>query len=363
MLNFLLVTTVALQSQDAENRHAAYMAASKGISVDFTVREASRRPLGKGSIELQLPNMQKFSVKWGTLEFEFRHSRLGGISIRRDWMEYYESEALAFNTAPPPLMSGIADLAYPSIIDTPTLLMFSGDSPWEHQGTETVHGQRCDKLTVSLESEQNFGSHTVWIDQSGRVQRWRRTFQSQTGRIDLVTNFSNHRQSAPTNPQHYDMTLPVGLVPTQIPLTRTRTLQVSQMAVFGSWMNARKGKNEDVANLVDGVPVVIVFTAPDCEISQTIEQYLRKLRVRLKKEGCALIEVSLGRETPDLTGKDKDRPVYWDRLGSIEKAYGTPGTPYFLLADKSGRLVRGWQGYSKKTESAITKELLRAFNS
>ena len=361
MLSFLLVATVTIQSQDAEDRHAAYMAASKGVSVDFTVREASIRTVGRGRIEIQQPNMQKFTLNWGAEKFEFRHSRLGGISIRRDWKEYHESEAIPVNMAPPTMISGIADIGYPAIIGVPTLQVFSGNNAWEHQGTATVHGQKCDKLTISLDSQQNFGSHTVWIDQAGRVQRWNRVFQTQTSQIDIVMDFSNFSQSAPTDLRNYDMTLPIGFVPTQIPFTRTRTLSVAQMAVFGSWMNARTGKHDDVARLVDGVPVAIVFTDPDCEISQTIEPFLRRLRTRLKKEECALIEVSLGRKKPDLTGKDKDRPVYWDRLGSIEKAYGTPGTPYFLLANEDGQLVRGWQGYSKATESEITKELLRAF--
>lgn len=361
MLNILLIAAISPQVQDAEARHTAYRAASIGIAADFTVTEPTVGVVGRGRIEVQNPNKQKFTLKWQDQDFEFRHSRDGGISIRHDWREYHATSGFLFNPHPSPLMSGLAEIGYPALMVSPTLQDYSRGVAWEHQGTQTIRGSKCDKLFVDLSDRQATGRHTVWIDSQGKILRWRREMATTSGRLDIQMNFSNHTQSPPSDLRHYDMTLPIGFVPTQLPNPRTRTIQVAQMAVFGDWMNVRKNEHDDVARLVDGFPVVIVFTDPDCEISGQIEPYLVSLRERLIKEECALIEVSLGRKKPNVSGKDAERRVYWDQLGSIEKAYGTPGTPYFLLANKDGQLVRGWQGYSKKTESEITKELLRAF--
>ena len=132
-------------------------------------------------------------------------------------------------------------------------------------------------------------------------------------------------------------------------------------AAFGNWLNARTGDHDDVAQMASGVRVALVFTAPECEISGRIEPFLRTLRKRLKAFDCALVEVSLGRDGPSLEGKDEDRPVYWDRLGSIELAYGIPATPYFLVADQSGRLIRGWQGHTAEMEDRMLETLIAGF--
>ena len=116
-----------------------------------------------------------------------------------------------------------------------------------------------------------------------------------------------------------------------------------------------------MAQLASGVRVALVFTAPDCEISGRMEPFLSALRKRLKAFDCALVEVSLGREEPEIAGKDKDRPVYWDKLGSIERAYGIPATPYFLVADEAGRLIRGWQGHTADMEDRIIETLIAGF--
>ncbi|MCH8980288.1 MAG: hypothetical protein IH945_13775, partial [Armatimonadetes bacterium] len=144
------------------------------------------------------------------------------------------------------------------------------------------------------------------------------------------------------------------------PRTRTRVVGIDP-AAFGNWLNSRTGENDDVAQLASGARVALVFTAPECEISGRIEPFLATLRKRLKAFDCALVEVSLGRDEPALAGKDKDRPVYWDKLGSIERAYGIPATPYFLVVDEEGRLVRGWQGHTTEMEDKIVETLIAGF--
>jgi hypothetical protein len=148
-------------------------------------------------------------------------------------------------------------------------------------------------------------------------------------------------------------------VPYSIPGPKTRTVQTEEDAPLGTWYDVRRSTKVDVKALAK--PFAIVFTDPSCTICAKIEPYLAGLRRQLKAKGCALVEVSLGTKRPDTTLKDKDRTVFWDSDGAIERAFGTPGTPYFLVVDKEGVLVAGFQGYTKELEPTITKTLLAPF--
>ncbi|MCH8977850.1 MAG: hypothetical protein IH945_01230 [Armatimonadetes bacterium] len=355
------LSLLAVPGQDPLTRYADLAARSRQLTVEFTVRESGLGTTGSGKLELSAPNMQLFSMKWQKQEFEFRHSRLGGLAIRHDWKQYDETQAFPFNLRPPPSMAGLADIGYPFILLAPDLQTFAGDSEWESQGKETVRGASCHKLHSAIQSQMG-AQNTVWIDQEGRIRRWRRQFATAAGPLDITFNFTRYESSAPTRVSHYGPALPLGYVPTEVPGPRTRTRMVGlDPAAFGNWLNSRTGEQDDVAQFASGLRVALVFTAPECEISGRIEPFLRTLRKRLKAYECALVEVSLGGEEPELAGKDKDRPVYWDRLGSIEGAYGIPVTPYFLVVDEGGRLVRGWQGHTPEMEDRIVEMLISSF--
>ena len=337
------------------------VARSNQLSVEFTVHERGLGTSGRGTLELSAPNMQLFSMKWQGEAFEFRHSRLGGLAIRHDWKEYGQTQAYPVNLRPPPMMAGLADLGYPFILLSPDLTAFARGAEWERQGTETIRGASCDKLHVTMQAQTGAES-TVWIDQEGRILRWRRQYATSGGPLDITFDFTRYESRAPTRVSHYGPALPLGYVPSYVPGPRTLTRVVGvDAAAFGNWLNSRTGEHDDVAQLASGARVALVFTAPECEISSRIELFLRTLRKRLKAFDCALVEVSLGREEPELAGKDKDRPVYWDKVGSIERAYGIPATPYFLVADEGGRLVRGWQGHTAEMEDRIVETLTAAF--
>ena len=342
-------------------RYTAAATASDQLTVEFTVHDRGLGKTGSGKLELSAPNMQRFSMKWDGQSFEYRHSRLGGLSIRHDWKEYDPSGTFPVNLRPPPRIAGIADLGHPFILLSPDLQTLIGGAVWENLGKETVRGASCDKLNA-IQPTQPGTQNTVWIDQEGRIRRWRRQFSTPNGLRDITFNFTRYESTAPSRISHYGPDLPLGYVPTEIPGTRTPTRMVGlDPAAFGNWFNARTGDHDDVAQMASGVRVALVFTAPECEISGRIEPFLRTLRKRLKAFDCALVEVSLGRDEPSLEGKDKDRPVYWDRLGSIERAYGIPATPYFLVADESGRLIRGWQGHTAEMEDRMLETLIAGF--
>ena len=202
------------------------------------------------------------------------------------------------------------------------------------------------------------GTHTFWVGPSGKILRWKKVVGSGNEGSYSVTFEITKFDAVEFDAARFRLTLPVGYVPAQIPGPRYFAVAVPGPAPLGQWLDARSNKRTDVAAAYKKSPFAIVFTDPDSDICARMEPYLLTLRRRLKQEGCALVEVVLGGKKPDLTNKDRDRAVFWDDKGEIERAYGPAGTPTIFLVDKDGKLVTGWQGYSKDREDQITQTLL-----
>ena len=362
MLVCLFFAVTATQTKGPVERYDAFMAKADGLTLEYTVSEPTMPGDGTCKLELRRPNMQKYSVKLLGESLLYVHSMLGGISIRDDLKEYFESEPLSVNFPPPLELVGNTSVCYPMIVLAKSLKEFDDKAKFEVRGKGTVRGKECDIVFFEGTNLDSLGSNTLWIDSQGRLLRLNQKRVIQDKRVDLTYEFTRFEATSPTDPKHYANTLPVGYMPYAIPATRTRTLMVAERAVFGTWIDARTDAKVDVKAMAAGSPVLTVFTDPDCAVCAKMEPFLVAARTKFKAKGCALIEVSLGTKKPDTIKKDKDRRVYWDKDGAIERAYGIPGTPYFLLSDSSGRLVRGWQGYTKEQEPLILKELLSAFD-
>ena len=346
---------------DPVARNAAFMKNAKTLSLEFTVREPNLPGAARATLLLQSPATQKFSCDWTGERFRYVQSAGGTISIRDDWKLYEVGPTFPI-LVQPPAFSGYAELAYPGFLLYSSLAEFDKQAPKVVKGTETVQGRRCDIVEVVSQSEVIGGTHRFWIDEQGRVLRWHRVLMTQNGPLETTADYTKV-EANPTVPKDaFAIKLPLGYMPTSISGPSARTVMLGNTAPLGTWKDARTNKREDVAKLAASQFVAIVFTAPDCAISKGAEPFLNQLRRALKPKGCALIEVSLGPSKPDAAGKDKDRRLFWDEDGKIEEVFSPPGTPYMLLVDKKGVLVRAWQGYAKSQDAAIQKHFLTAFD-
>lgn len=361
MVSLLLNLAAAPQATDPIARNVAFMASVEGLTLELTATVDGVPGQGRAKLVFRPPDMQVFTCKWGPETYRYVHSKAGALGIREDFGEYEQSQVFPRNIQPYGEFTGDSDFAYPNFLVFGNLERFARGAKTEVQAKETVRGASCDKLYVESSTIGTAGKHWFWVDAEGKVLRWKRQLDLQIGQLNTTMEITSVTKSAPSDPAFYAPKLPVGYMPTSIPGTRTRTRMVSEEAVFGRWLDARTNVTTDVAALAKGKPIALVFTDPDCTISAQAEPYLVSLRQSLKLKGCPLIEVSFGTKKPNLAKKDKDRLVFWDKDGTVEAAYGVPGTPYFLLADKEGLLVRGWQGYAKSMEADITKNLLSAF--
>jgi hypothetical protein len=356
-----LLVAALFPQDDPLARNETFMKSAKGLSLEYTVREPQLPAPAKASLSLLRPLNQRYVCSWVGEEFTFVQNKDETFFLRDDLKQYQQGPAFPTIVMPSPL-AGFAEYAYPDFVLVPSLVQFEPLAPRKALPKETVRGLECDVVEIVSNNSSSFpGTHRFWIDAEGRVQRWHRHVELQTGTIDTTMDFTKIESTAPADPAHYRRVLKTGYMPASLMGPKNVTRAVSERAVFGTWTDARTGEKADVAALAKGTAVAIVFTAPDCPISTGAEPFLVALRRQLKAKGCALIEVSLGASKPDARRKDKDRRLFHDADGEIDRAYNVPGTPYFLVADANGTLVSGWQGYTKPLEAEILKALLAPF--
>lgn len=357
----LVMALGATQQGDAIARNGAFMKDVKALTAEYRVSMKGLPQTGTAKLVVRQPAMQKFTMRWAGESLDYVHSPSGALVVRNDLKQYDESRVFPRNIHPFSLIIGLGDLAYPPFLIAGSVGALFPGGKFESRGQESINGAMCDKVFIDSGIPGAVGQHTFWIDAAGKVVRWNRIMDTMSGTFDTTAEFVSLTKDAPSDAAYYKDVLPVGYMPHSIPITKTRTVMIDEPAVFGKWLDARSNTKRDVAALAKGSTVLIVFTDPDCELSKAAEPLFASLRKALKPKGCAVIEVSLGKKKPDLNKKDKDRSVFWDSDGAIEAAYGIPGTPYLVMADTKGMLVRGWQGYAKGQDAAVTQTFLGYF--
>lgn len=141
-----------------------------------------------------------------------------------------------------------------------------------------------------------------------------------------------------------EWTLPWGYMPGEIPIRRNPRIAGSEAPV-GIWQDARTNRPSSLTRKYGKKNYVILFTAPECEISQKAEKAFVQLQTELAKYKVDLIEVSLGKDEPILKGKSSSRQIYWDKTGEIEAAYRPNVTPY-LFAVEDGMIAQSFSGWN-----------------
>lgn len=327
---------------------------------NYSVQDLSEGWGAQCSFALAGGGNQRFYFQRGTERIEFKQSKGRSVVLLHDQARYEEYVAPADWTYPPTRFIGGTMLAIPPFAYSESVSEIASGGKWEQKGRETIKGVACDKLTVEVRGGRAIGIHTAWIDDLGQIVRWHRKWSELSAPREVVFEFDFNIQPVKAV---FDTDLPLGYVPARLPLPATRTVQASEEAPLGDWLEARTGRKVSIKSQMAGEPIVIVFTDPDCEVSQKIEPFLVTLRKRLKPQRCALAEVVLTKNAPNTAVSDKDRHVYWDKDGTIEEDWGIPGTPYFVMINRSGMFVAGWQGYRKSDEAKIIENFLEALKS
>lgn len=300
---------------------------------------------------------QRLKIKLGTETREFIQDPEMVMTINHTAKTYQEYGRVPIFVNPPaddPLIL----FSYPAPLVIPAITSATAGT-WKEGARTTKAGVPVDEATLTMVSEAGNATFQFFVDDSGRLISLVSNRPTPAGNERIDQTFSNYRLGD-TGQSKISAQLPVGYMPQAI-LLPSDTVMAGEQAEMGTWIDARSGKATDMGAWQSDRPFVILFTAADCEVSLAAEPSFRKLREALRRDRIELIEVVLGSEKGDLRTKDGSRPVFWDRDGKIEQAYGIHHTPYLLAVD-SKRVIRGgWTGFGNGEEKRMIETMTGLF--
>lgn len=306
----------------------------------------------QGTVSHKLPLQQRVTVVLGDQNMEMLQTQEGVLALDHQAKRYYEyfpapvllpppPHGLLEECLPPPLYSDIRD--------------FGQVSRWKVERTGLVS-----ELSIVVKTAGGNTIHFAVSVDSGFVMR----------KCVMTTQGANGPESETWTVTEDSLTdqgqgliadvVPQGYVPAvfaKSPGLITPGLKV----VTEDAPDARGGK--PIRLWSKGKPGVIVFTSPDCAASGELEQTLRELRPKVEALGGTLVEVSTFGPAPDLSGKDPARAVGHDTSGDIGRHLRYDVTPYVIVCDRNGVMVRGFAGFAPDQKEHLTQTVLDAVKS
>lgn len=129
----------------------------------------------------------------------------------------------------------------------------------------------------------------------------------------------------------------------------------------GTRHKPQETKPVSLADFKDKKAVLVVFWATWCLPCQKEIPSLIKLHEELSDKGLAVVGICGGEKSErDVQTLLKKRPlpylVLYDEKQDATQAYGAKSVPYTILIDKTGTVVRVWQGWSGEEEEKQIRE-------
>ncbi len=113
----------------------------------------------------------------------------------------------------------------------------------------------------------------------------------------------------------------------------------------GIQVETLEGKKVNLAEVFDGKPTMLVFWASWCPDCRRETPRVKEAYARFASRGLNLVAVDVARKDPVKNVRAYIRkhgltyPVYYDAMGTADKAYDINWIPTVLLIDRSGKVV------------------------
>lgn len=339
---------VSASQMDPLTRLQSFLARSEQLSTQFELRTAPGATPWKGSYRYAPPRSQDYILEVPGGTQRMRQNSEGLIAYEDALRSYVPYRDFGRPMPIPPELQPAGQ--YP----LNWLIAWREKVPtgFKLQGDEVVRGEKVDRLQSIEEGEGTKVDSTVWVDTVGKLARVRFVVSTIEGTNDFQFDFLSW-DTSDTGLKQMKLDLPIGYSPSKVPQLR-KPPEAGAPVTLGSWQNARTGRNDPIQPKI-GKGLVIVFTDPNCRPSGEMESALVKLAAAIKPLGGTVIEVSLGKEKPDLGKKDSGRAVYTDLDGAIEKQFQPPVTPYAFLIHPGSRVRRAWASYAPDQEARFVE--------
>ncbi|MES1147505.1 MAG: hypothetical protein ABUL49_02015 [bacterium] len=301
------------------------------------------------TIDMKLPLRQHVTAKSGAASYEFFQCPEGAVAIDHPSKEYFDYQPVSFILGMPPV--GLLEDCLPPTLFWP-VPQFRQVDKWKVLKGGTP-------ATLQLVFTPVGGAAITFeevIDPDGKMLSLSATSKSPIG--DLVQTWKLREEDLTEKGQaSITNSVPEGYVPALFSQS-INTINPGIPFPVVKAPNARGG--DSVRMIEEGKPGVIVVTAPDDPISTDIEPVLKELKPQVEKAGGTMTELSLSTSPLKITTQDAARPIAYDPDGSIDRMLRVQMTPYFLVTNKNGVMVRGFAGYASDQHDILFKVLLEA---
>lgn len=350
----LASTYMISQDASAVNRVKSFFDSQPNLKVTMDVEYVSSKVTTKQTYWLVRPNLQKLIVEGPTGTYEMRQNQQETIGYN------HPDKTYSLQPSPPVPMPPLDDapffvlLGYPAMVSEGGLAA-GGISNWKEIAprpgawktvesvTQTVMGPSIIRADVAADGRiLAFGGMMAFGDSLSELQFKNIQYETIAG-IDRKT---------------FQADLPEGYVPSYIP-RRHFTFGAGDMVPVDGWLDAANGKSVEPMSLAGKSGLAILFTAPDCEISQKSRDGYAEVERALKAAGANMIEVSVGGQKP--TARTRWRTI-WDKDGRIADRLMIEATPHIVFVDADGVCSGYYPGYSDATKAELLRHVKETFD-
>lgn len=351
----LLVAVLGVAAPDAAlDRMRGFLKATH-LRTEFTMDFNDRKGYATGKILVARPSRLYFSSRSANEDYEYVVNPKVLREVEHKQRVYDDLPFLGVVLAPDSEIAVEPAYTFPDFV-------FSGDfrklvppgTKFESLPTQTIAGQRCERIKASYTAMMASGTIEIAIDESGRPWFYSHDARSPEGRRVMTFHFKTW-DTKPLEAKLFEVPIKNGYVPRYLPY-QPFPVPLDRPLPAVPWDSA-SGKT-DLAQTFKGKPYVLFVSAEGCNVSARATGFFAKAASELRASGFGVASAVL-RATASSKPYLPGTTAVFDRTGAANKALQLGVTPAVLMVDAKGVLRRMWMGYDPKKESVVLTEMKR----
>ncbi|HRF59973.1 MAG TPA: hypothetical protein PLH94_08680 [Fimbriimonadaceae bacterium] len=330
-------------AQEVLGRFEAYMKARPTFTATMTVKSKMTPAVGQATYSVARPGLQVYNLKWGLGDYLFAQNREGVLEMSRDQRTYVIYAGIA-GLEPPPLdVSEIADAVFPFSLLAGSI---TKTLPTETQYTWAGKDDEGDRVNIRLADPRMSLEGSVWIGADGALRKYDLTTTGADGVRHALLEGIAFTSAAPKLGT-LESAIPNGFVPSRLPAP-TYPLEIGRKLPTVSWTDARTGRD---VRPPSGRWALLALD--DAAASPKYRKTLDAAIELVRAQKGTTFEIRLGSTAPAAGA--------WDKSGSLERAIGVPGAPFWVLVKPDGTIGMLWYGFDGERPNLGLEALKGAF--
>ena len=334
------------------NRCNDFLKSASTLSVHVEVTSKSMPGKGVGTLTFRRPSSLRFGMDWGSERYLYVTSAKSGVEMELSTRLYSEFERAGGFTRPPADVSQVGGVGFPSILVAGDVRRFLPRSaPMELKTDESFGGAKADHIHVSVQSREGTIQADLWVRPNGAPAGYRVESHSMSGTMQYAQTFSRCVANKPVPASTFGAKIPRGFVPYTLS-QEPWPIQPDRKMPLAGWVDL---KTRMAAGLDNNPPRrrLFVLVAPDCEPSIRAMPTIRDLAAAVP-----VVILSTARNPKQWIASGLR--VCFDPTGASLAELNSPGTPFFILTNDKGIVLRVWYGFDPAEAQAFRKEVLAA---